>query len=134
MNRCFTTKRRYALLKEYNTNFEFQVRSGEVQQITVTIPIEDNQMRNHFQLRIISDDWVVDDTLVPISMTSQVVPESIKPHTDLLDLDPLPISALKNEEFQSLYPFQFFNPVQTQVFFALFHTWDNILLGAPTSS
>lgn len=91
-------------------------------------------MRNHFQLRIMSDDWVVDDTIIPISMNSQVLPESIRPHTDLLDLDPLPISALKNEPYQSLYPFQFFNPVQTQVFFALYHTWDNILLGAPTSS
>lgn len=111
-----------------------KVRSGEVQKVTVTIPIDDTQIQNHFQLRIMSDDWVVDDTLIPLSMTSQVLPESIRPHTDLLDLNPLPVSALKNQGFQSLYPFEFFNPVQTQVFFSLYHTWDNILLGAPTSS
>ena len=123
-----------------------------MQNFTVTIPIEDTQMRNRFQLRIVSDDWVVEDTLVPLSMNNYVLPESIRPHTgeparqrikkvasrplclDLLDLDPLPISALGNSLYQSLYPFEFFNPIQTQVFFALYHTWDNVLIGAPTSS
>lgn len=91
-------------------------------------------MRNRFQLRIVNDDFVVDDTIIPLCMASQILPESIKPHTDLLDLDPLPISALKNEAYQILYPFAYFNPVQTQVFFTLYNTWDNVLLGAPTSS
>jgi activating signal cointegrator complex subunit 3 len=53
---------------------------------------------------------------------------------DLLDLDPLPLSALKNEEYQKLYSFQFFNPVQTQVFHTLYATDENALIGAPTSS
>ncbi|KAI6206534.1 hypothetical protein M3Y94_00923100 [Aphelenchoides besseyi] len=89
---------------------------------------------NKRKLRIVSDDWVVEDTRVPLSMNNYVLPETIRPHTDLLDLEPLPISALKNVSYQNLYGFQFFNPVQTQVFFSLYHTWDNILIGAPTSS
>ncbi|KAI6180712.1 hypothetical protein M3Y98_00750700 [Aphelenchoides besseyi] len=107
-----------------------KVQNGELQNLTVTIPIEDTQMRDNFQLRIVSDDWVVEDTRVPLSMNNYVLPETIRPHTDLLDLEPLPISALKNIDYQNLYGFQFFNPS----FFSLYHTWDNVLIGAPTSS
>jgi hypothetical protein len=34
---------------------------------------------------------------------------------ELLDLDPLPVTALGNPLFQSLYRFSHFNPIQTQV-------------------
>ena len=33
-----------------------------------------------------------------------------------------------------MYPFKFFNPIQTQVFFSLYQTNKNILIGAPTGS
>lgn len=57
-------------------------------------------------------------------------------HTDLLPLHPIPISALNNKVFESLYNKQFthFNPVQTQMFHALYHTDNNVLVGAPTGS
>ncbi|KAE9553444.1 hypothetical protein FO519_003357 [Halicephalobus sp. NKZ332] len=60
--------------------------------------------------------------------------KEIKPHTDLLPLDPLPIKALKNAKYEGLYSFEFFNPVQTQVFHCLYHTDQSTLIGAPTSS
>jgi activating signal cointegrator complex subunit 3 len=42
---------------------------------------------------------------------------------------------LKNPLFESLYTkFNFFNPIQTQLFFSLYHTDNNILIGAPTGS
>jgi len=56
------------------------------------------------------------------------------PHTDLLDLQPLPVAALNNTGFQSLYPFTHFNPIQTQVFHVAYHTDTNMLVGAPTGS
>jgi replicative superfamily II helicase len=57
------------------------------------------------------------------------------PFTDLLSLEPLPKSALKNPVFESLYSrFNFFNPIQTQLFFSLYQTEKNILIGAPTGS
>jgi replicative superfamily II helicase len=53
----------------------------------------------------------------------------------LLDIDPLPTSALKNPVFESLYKrFKFFNPIQSQIFFSLYQTDKNILIGAPTGS
>ena len=57
------------------------------------------------------------------------------PFTDLLNLHPLPISALKNPLFESLYKrIKFFNPIQTQLFFSLYQESKNILIGAPTGS
>lgn len=57
------------------------------------------------------------------------------PFTDLLNLHPLPISALKNPLFESLYKrIKFFNPIQTQLFFSLYQQNKNILIGAPTGS
>lgn len=44
------------------------------------------------------------------------------PHTELLDLDPLPLQALGDPTFESLYKFSHFNPIQTQAFFTLYHT------------
>jgi len=53
---------------------------------------------------------------------------------ELLDLQPLPVSALNDSCLQSLYSFTHFNPIQTQIFHPLYHTDCNVLLGAPTGS
>lgn len=37
-------------------------------------------------------------------------------HTELLDLKPLPVTALGNRAYESLYNFSHFNPIQTQVY------------------
>lgn len=88
-------------------------------------------------------------------------------HTELLDLKPLPVSSLGNTDYEALYKFSHFNPIQTQVWFifstiiycwimhccftdliiiwilfcllgqtfhVLYHTDNNVLLGAPTGS
>jgi hypothetical protein len=49
-----------------------------------------------------------------MSFQGLILPEQHPPHTDLLDLDPLPISALDNPAFESMYRFSHFNPIQTQ--------------------
>lgn len=54
--------------------------------------------------------------------------------SELLDLQPLPVSALGNQQFESLYRFTHFNPIQTQIFHTLYHSDTNVLLGAPTGS
>nr|CAD7572321.1 unnamed protein product [Timema californicum] len=53
---------------------------------------------------------------------------------DLLELQPLPVSALGDPKLEALFPFSHFNPIQTQIFFCLYHTDNNVLLGAPTGS
>lgn len=54
--------------------------------------------------------------------------------TELLDLTPLPKSALDNPALEALYKYSHFNPIQTQIFHVLYHTDTNVLLGAPTGS
>uniref|UniRef100_A0A1I7VPC0 Activating signal cointegrator 1 complex subunit 3 n=1 Tax=Loa loa TaxID=7209 RepID=A0A1I7VPC0_LOALO len=111
-----------------------KVRHSEPQNLIFTVPISDQQLTHNYQVRVANDRFVVDDSVVPISMHNCVLPSSHRPHTDLLDLDPLPLTALKNEALQSIYNFGFFNPVQTQVFHCLYNTDQNTLIGAPTGS
>jgi len=53
---------------------------------------------------------------------------------DLLELQPLPVTALEDPRLEALYPYEHFNPIQTQIFHCLYHTDNNVLLGAPTGS
>ena len=56
------------------------------------------------------------ETQLPVSFKYLILPEKYPPPTELLDLQPLPVSALRNAQFESLYAekFPFFNPIQTQ--------------------
>ena len=56
------------------------------------------------------------ETLLPVSFRHLILPEKYPPPTELLDLQPLPVSALRNPMFEALYSdkFPFFNPIQTQ--------------------
>ncbi|KAJ9583779.1 hypothetical protein L9F63_021869 [Diploptera punctata] len=87
-------------------------------------------------LRIVSDRWIGAETQLPVSFRHLILPEKNLPPTELLDLQPLPVTALRNAAFESLYldKFQQFNPIQTQVFNAVYNSDDNIFVGAPTGS
>lgn len=90
-------------------------------------------------LRIVSDRWIGAETQLPISFRHLILPEKNLPPTELLDLQPLPISALRNSKFETLYNnarmnFLQFNPIQTQVFNAVYNSDDNVFIGAPTAS
>lgn len=85
-------------------------------------------------IRVVSDRWIASETQLPVSFRHLILPEKNLPPTELLDLQPLPITALRNAKFESLYKFPQFNPIQTQVFNAVFNSDDNVFVGAPTSS
>lgn len=85
-------------------------------------------------LRVVSDRWISSETQLPVSFRHLILPEKNLPPTELLDLQPLPITALRNAQFEALYKFPQFNPIQTQVFNAVFNSDDNVFVGAPTSS
>lgn len=56
------------------------------------------------------------ETQLPVSFRHLILPEKYPPPTELLDLQPLPVTALRNAAFETLYQnkFPFFNPIQTQ--------------------
>ncbi|OQR84785.1 hypothetical protein ACHHYP_12807 [Achlya hypogyna] len=110
-----------------------QYLTGESVQLVFHVPLF-AQSADAYTLRVLSDRWVGVDSHHDIEVP---VPKATAPalfYTPLLPLHPLPITALGVPAFEQLYPYPYFNPIQTQVFHALYHTDSNVLLGAPTGS
>uniref|UniRef100_A0A3B3T1E4 U5 small nuclear ribonucleoprotein 200 kDa helicase n=1 Tax=Paramormyrops kingsleyae TaxID=1676925 RepID=A0A3B3T1E4_9TELE len=103
--------------------------------VTFFVPVFEPLPPQYF-IRISSDRWLSCETQLPVSFRHLILPEKYPPPTELLDLQPLPVSALRNSAFESLYQdkFPFFNPIQTQVFNAVYNSDDNVFVGAPTGS
>ncbi|KAI3693620.1 hypothetical protein L1987_76568 [Smallanthus sonchifolius] len=86
-------------------------------------------------VKVVSDRWLGSLSVLPLSFRHLILPEKYPPPTKLLDLQPLPVTALRNPLYEALYQeFKHFNLVQTQVFTALYNTDDNVLVAAPTGS
>ncbi|OWR54796.1 putative pre-mRNA-splicing helicase BRR2, partial [Danaus plexippus plexippus] len=105
------------------------------QHVKLFVPVFEPLPPQYF-LRVVSDRWIAAETQLPVSFRHLILPEKNLPPTELLDLQPLPISALRNEKWEQLYKDAFpqFNPVQTQVFNAVYNSDDNVFVGAPSGS
>ncbi|SJK98702.1 probable ATP dependent RNA helicase [Armillaria ostoyae] len=103
--------------------------------VTLTVPMFEPVPPNYY-ISIISDRWLHSETRLPISFKHLILPEKFPTPTPLLDLQPLPLSALHNKEFEKLYAstIETFNKIQTQVFQALYTSDENVFIGAPTGS
>ncbi|XP_051152610.1 DExH-box ATP-dependent RNA helicase DExH14 isoform X2 [Andrographis paniculata] len=106
---------------------------GEPHKLSFTVPIFEPHPPQYF-IRAISDSWLHAESFYSISFQNLALPEAHTTQTELLDLRPLPVTALGNEAYEALYNFTHFNPIQTQAFHVLYHTDQNVLLGAPTGS
>ncbi|KAK3150861.1 hypothetical protein QOZ80_3AG0238710 [Eleusine coracana subsp. coracana] len=106
---------------------------GAPTKISFNIPIFEPHPPQYF-IRAISDSWLHAESLFTVSFHNLTLPQTQITHTELLDLKPLPLSALGNKMYEDLYRFSHFNPIQTQAFHVLYHTDNNVLLGAPTGS
>lgn len=103
--------------------------------VTLTVPMFEPVPPNYY-VSVVSERWLHSETRLPISFKHLILPAKFPPPTSLLDLQPLPLSALHNKEFESIYSstIKNFNKIQTQVFQALYTTDDNVFIGAPTGS
>ena len=103
--------------------------------VTITVPMFEPVPPNYY-ISVISDRWLHAETRLPISFKHLILPKKFPKSTPLLDLQPLPLSALHNKEFEAIYvnSLQTFNKIQTQVFQALYTSDENIFIGAPTGS
>ncbi|OAL55703.1 Sec63-domain-containing protein [Pyrenochaeta sp. DS3sAY3a] len=98
--------------------------------IELTVPINEPMPPNYF-ITVLSDRWMASETKLAVSFQKLVLPAKFPAHTTLLDLQPLPVAALKKKEFMGLYEnVGRFNKVQTQVFNSLYTTDDNVFVGA----
>merc|ERR1719233_1067363 len=110
-----------------------QWQSDEDIVVNFTVPITD-PMPNQYYIHSSSEHWMGSDGFTTVDFAKLVVPEDYPANTKLLALDPVPITALKFRDFEELFPYKYFNPIQSQVFWLAYHTDQNILMGAPTGS
>ncbi|KAG0650650.1 Pre-mRNA-splicing helicase BRR2 [Hyphodiscus hymeniophilus] len=102
--------------------------------VDFTVPITEPMPPNYF-VTVISDRWMHSETKLAVSFQKLILPEKFPPHTPVLDLQPLPVAALKVNDYKALYPdWERFNKIQTQTFNSLYSTEDNVFIGAPTGS
>ncbi|KZV62423.1 Sec63-domain-containing protein [Peniophora sp. CONT] len=103
--------------------------------MTITVPMFEPVPPNYY-VSVISNNWLNCEFRLPISFQGLILPEKFPPPTALLELQPLPLSALHNAEFEAVYKERLseFNKIQTQVFQALYTTDENVFVGAPTGS
>ena len=107
----------------------------DAHELNFTIPLAD-PIPTQINVRAVSDRWLGAETVHAVSFQHLIRPDTESHYTDLLDLQPLPITALNNPLLEEIYAprFRFFNPMQTQIFHSLYHTHQNVLLGSPTGS
>lgn len=102
--------------------------------VEFTVPITEPMPPNYF-ITLLSDRWLQSETKVAVSFEKLVLPEKFPAHTSLLELQPVPVAALKREDYKGLYRgWESFNKIQTQVYSSLFTTNDSVFIGAPVGS
>jgi activating signal cointegrator complex subunit 3 len=78
-----------------------------------SIPIFSN-VPKQYHIRVIADGWVGVEHVFPVPLQDFEIPTESTSYTDLLDLTPLPVTALNNPTYEQLYAkFKTFNPVKS---------------------
>ncbi|KAF8063039.1 BRR2A [Scenedesmus sp. PABB004] len=102
--------------------------------LSFTVPVGEPLPPQYF-VRLVSDRWLGCEAVLAVSFRQLILPEKFPPPTELLDLQPLPVSGLRSKAWEPLYKdLGTFNPIQTQVFTSLYNSDDNVLVCAPTGS
>lgn len=114
----------FILKKQYST---------EDHVVSFTLPIAE-PIPPHYFISLISDRWLHSESKVAVSFRHMILPEKFPAHTALLQLQPLPLSSLKPPDFQAVFDFEDFNPVQTQTFNVLFQSDESTFIGAAATS
>ncbi|KAJ2079560.1 Pre-mRNA splicing [Coemansia sp. RSA 988] len=92
---------------------------------------------------VTSDRWIGAETRLAVSFRHLQLPAKTLPPTELLDMQPLALTELRNAEFEAAYrahpqsplhSTEMFNAVQTQAFHTLYHTDDSVLVAASPGS
>lgn len=119
-------------------------QSHDEHTLTFTVPISASPLPPNYFVDVVSDRWIHAETRLPISFRHLILPEKFPEMTRVLELQPLPLGALHNSEFEAIYrgegggegkyAVETFNRIQTQVFQALYTSDDNVFIGAPTGS
>ncbi|KAG5505245.1 hypothetical protein JIQ42_07452 [Leishmania sp. Namibia] len=109
-----------------------EVESGTPHVVNLAVPIVPQY--DMYSVRLYSDRWMGCKEDYTFSIDHLHLPEDSQMTTKLLPLSPLRLHVIP-EEYHAMYgKYPQFNAVQTQVFYTMFHTDQNVFLGAPTGS
>ena len=70
--------------------------------IAFTIPVSE-PLPPQYYIHATSDEWLAAEAWLPISFKDIILPEKHPPNTELLPLQPLPVTALNNPVYESMY-------------------------------
>ncbi|KAK9889219.1 hypothetical protein WA026_004497 [Henosepilachna vigintioctopunctata] len=107
--------------------------SGDPIELNFTVPLIKPHAEEYF-VKVINLHYLHTEVEQAINFSSITLLPSYGVQTKFLNVHPLPKTALRNKTFENIYPFEYFNAVQSQVFHCCYNTESNILLGAPTGS
>ena len=110
----------------------WQMQTGSVQTLSFIVSVTDPLPPMYF-MRIVSDRWMVPETLRPVSFKHLVLPSKSLPLTELLDIETVPVSALEWPEAETALGITGLNGVQSQVFPSIYQSDDSLVLFGPRS-
>lgn len=82
-----------------------------------------------YYVSFISETWLHSEWRVPLEIEQINLPKKFPAFTELLDLQGVPVTSLKKEEFSAIFDFTYLNKFQSQVFPTLYNSNENIFIG-----
>lgn len=116
------------LFSDYFVLRERYFDSEEPHYVDFTVPISEPIPPNYF-VSLVSEKWLHCESRIVLPFNNLTLPQKFPAHTPIYDLQPVAVSSL-GEGFQSLFPFEFFNKIQTQAYQILFNTDESVFIGA----
>eukprot|EP00611_Tribonema_gayanum_P026985 TRINITY_DN6549_c0_g3_i1.p1 TRINITY_DN6549_c0_g3~~TRINITY_DN6549_c0_g3_i1.p1 ORF type:complete len:2065 (-),score=717.17 TRINITY_DN6549_c0_g3_i1:1631-7681(-) len=113
-------------------------RADQEHSLVLSVPLSEPLPPQVF-IRVVADRWLHCTAVLPVSFRHLILPTKFAPPTELLDLQPLPFSALRSAPLERLYAatsggMRHFNPIQTQTFSSLYESGESTLVCAPAGS
>ncbi|OBA20593.1 Sec63-domain-containing protein [Metschnikowia bicuspidata var. bicuspidata NRRL YB-4993] len=81
-----------------------------------------------------SEKWLHSQWRAPIKMFDMRLPKVPHNSTEVLDVQSVPTSSLKNDSFEKTFSFSYFNKFQSQCFHSLMNTNENVFIGLSKGS
>jgi pre-mRNA-splicing helicase BRR2 len=115
--------------------FSLKARYAEEPHVlSFTLPLAE-PLAPHYFVRVVSDRWLHSESLLALSFRELALPAKEAPFTELLDLTPVSVAALRDAALATVFSEgAVFNPILTQTFPTLFESDANAFVAAPATA
>ena len=111
------------------------INNNKKKEIEIILPMTE-PIPNEYYIRITSDTFINCNKIITIPLKTIILPTTTTIHSNLLPIHPISIKSLQNLSYELIYKekISYFNPIQSQLFYLLYKTFQNLLVCAPTGS